>query len=179
RLRAAAPDSRAETVWVDDELPPGATPLGDGESWNWVRLHPAPLSGKAAHKAAFVAGLPQHHFQGAATTLSISVGDRLFAHVYLDPVHKPREVMLQWNDGSWEHRAYWGENLINFGTDGTVTRQFMGNLPPAGGGGRGGGGGGGRRWGWHCLPAVGRSGEVGTRRASFGAADGQRVHGAL
>ena len=74
----------------------------------------------------------QHYFQGATATLSISVGDRLFAYVYLDPVNKPREVMLQWNDGSWEHRAYWGENLINFGTDDTVTRQHIGPLPPAG-----------------------------------------------
>jgi hypothetical protein len=40
--------------------------------------------------------------------------------------------MLQWNDGSWEHRAYWGENLIEWGTNGTASRQFMGALPRAG-----------------------------------------------
>ena len=40
--------------------------------------------------------------------------------------------MLQWNDGSWEHRAYWGANLIPWGTDGTVSRRFMGALPAAG-----------------------------------------------
>ena len=40
--------------------------------------------------------------------------------------------MLQWNDGNWEHRAYWGENLIQMGTDGTASRQFAGPLPPAG-----------------------------------------------
>jgi len=40
--------------------------------------------------------------------------------------------MLQWNDGSWEHRAYWGANNIGFGTDGTASRRFMGALPAAG-----------------------------------------------
>jgi hypothetical protein len=47
-------------------------------------------------------------------------------------VNEPREVMLQWNDGSWEHRAYWGENLVAFGLDGTGSRRSMGALPPAG-----------------------------------------------
>jgi len=42
--------------------------------------------------------------------------------------------MLQWNDGSWAHRAYWGANLVTngFGTNGTVSRQFMGALPAVG-----------------------------------------------
>jgi hypothetical protein len=132
RMRAAAPDVRAEAIWVDDALPAGAAPLGIGEGWTWVRLHPEPLSGKAAHQAATAGGMHQHHFQGATATLPIGVGDRLFAYVYLDPVNKPREVMLQWNDGTWDHRAYWGENRINLGNDGTVTRQHIGPLPPAG-----------------------------------------------
>src|SRR5205807_912207 len=29
-------------------------------------------------------------------------------------------------------RAYWGANSINYGVDGTVSRQFMGALPTAG-----------------------------------------------
>src|SRR6185295_10461596 len=36
------------------------------------------------------------------------------------------------NDGTWEHRAYWGANLISWGTDGTVSRRYMGALPAAG-----------------------------------------------
>jgi hypothetical protein len=132
RVRTAAPDSRAETVWVADDVPPGATPLGEREAWTWVRRNPRPLSGKAAHQSAVVAGMHQHHFQGATATLSISVGDRLFAYVYLDPINTPRQVMLQWNDGTWEHRAYWGGNLIPIGTDGTASRQFVGPLPPPG-----------------------------------------------
>ena len=62
----------------------------------------------------------------------MAVGDTLFAYVYLDPANPPSEVMLQWNDGSWEHRAYWGANLIGWGTDGTASRRSMGALPAAG-----------------------------------------------
>src|SRR2546430_11414651 len=40
--------------------------------------------------------------------------------------------MLHWNDGTWEHRAYWGANNIAYGTDGTASRLYMGPLPPAG-----------------------------------------------
>ena len=132
RLRAVAPSTSAETLWVEDDLPEGASPFGDGEGWTWVRSHPEPLSGKRAHRSILAAGMHQHFFQGAKTQLLVSVGDRLFAHIYLDPAQMPREVMLQWNDGTWEHRAYWGENLIAWGTDGTVSRRFMGPLPPPG-----------------------------------------------
>jgi hypothetical protein len=132
RLRAVAPDNRAETVWVDDELPAGAGSSGQGEGWTWIRARPDPLSGRKAHQSALAPGLHQHFFQGAKAPLFVSVGDRLFAHVFLDPEHPPREVMLQWHDGTWEHRVYWGENLIPFGIDGTVSRRFMGPLPPVG-----------------------------------------------
>ena len=56
----------------------------------------------------------------------------LFTYVYLDAANPPSEVMLSWNADNWEHRAYWGVNAINYGTDGTPSRQFMGALPAAG-----------------------------------------------
>src|SRR5262249_46056387 len=74
----------------------------------------------------------QHYFAGATNKLQINTGDILVASVYLDPANPPREIMLQWNDGTWEHRAYWGANLITFGTDGTASRRNMGALPPVG-----------------------------------------------
>ncbi len=132
RLRAVAPDSGDELIWVEDQLPEGATPLGDGEGWNWIRLKPEPLSGRLAHQSVFAAGIHQHFFQGAKLAMFVSVGDRLFTHVYLDPARMPRQVMLQWHAGDWHHRAYWGENLIPWGTDNTVSRQYMGPLPPPG-----------------------------------------------
>ena len=40
--------------------------------------------------------------------------------------------MLQWNTGDWKHRAYWGENRIGFGADGTEQRKHVGPLPKSG-----------------------------------------------
>jgi hypothetical protein len=125
--------SIAVTVWVDDAVPAGATVTSDGgDAWNWISANPAPFSGARAHQSALANGEHQHYFYNATATLPVAVGDTLFAYVYLDPANPPSEVMLQWYDGSWEHRAYWGANLIPWGTDGTVSRRSMGALPAAG-----------------------------------------------
>jgi hypothetical protein len=121
-----------DRVWIDDAVPAGAMLAGDQEGWNWISSNPTPYSGARAHQSALVSGEHQHYFFGASATLPVGVGDTLFAYVYLDPANPPREVMLQWNDGSWEHRAYWGANLISWGTNGTNSRRFMGALPAAG-----------------------------------------------
>jgi hypothetical protein len=74
----------------------------------------------------------QDYFINATATMGIGTGDVLYAWVYLDPNNIPGEIMLQWNDGNWEHRAYWGANNLDDGIDGTVSRAYMGSLPPAG-----------------------------------------------
>ena len=125
--------SGTDIVWVDDAVPGGAIIAGDGgDGWSWIASNPAPYSGSLAHQSVLAAGEHQHYFYNATATLAVAVGDSLFAYVYLDPANPPSEVMLQWNDGSWEHRAYWGANLINWGSDGTVSRRYMGTLPAAG-----------------------------------------------
>ena len=43
-----------------------------------------------------------------------------------------KEVMLQFNDGAWEHRAIWGEDLIPYGTPISPSRVLAGPLPEAG-----------------------------------------------
>ena len=93
---------------------------------------PAPAGG--GHRSRLVAGLHQHYFERATQTLAPG-GERLYAWVHLDPEHPPRTLMLQWHvaGADWEHRAYWGENLIAFGADGTPARQRIGELPVAGG----------------------------------------------
>ena len=98
--------------------------MGDRQSGAVLGNHVAPV--------AVAAGAHQHYFVNATSTLPVAVGDRLFAYVYLDPANPPSEVMLQWNDGTWYHRAYWGTNLIAWGTDGTVNRRYVGPLPAAG-----------------------------------------------
>src|SRR5262245_13012883 len=94
---------------------------------------PSPYSGAASSQSVIVPGLHQHWFYGASQTLQVNAGDKLYTYVYLDPANTPSEVMLQWYEGSWEHGAYWGANNINWGTDGTESRRYMGPLPAAGG----------------------------------------------
>jgi hypothetical protein len=107
----------SDVAWMDDALPAGAT---TGGSWNWVSTNPAPYSGSLAHQSILAAGVHQHYFTNAAAPMQVPAGGTLYAYVYLDPANPPRELMLAWNAGSWdwEHRAYWGENLINKGTNG-------------------------------------------------------------
>ena len=123
----------SETVWSDDSLPAGAVPLADGrDSWTWVASDPQPASGAAAHQSAIAAGLHEHFFNYASPALPVGTGEVLFVYVHLDPANPPSELMLSWNSDGWEHRAYWGGNLINYGTDGTAGRHYVGALPLTG-----------------------------------------------
>ena len=120
-------------VWVEDVVPAGGVPgAGGGDSWNWTSSNPAQYSGITAHQSATAAGLHEHWFDNATATLDIGTGDTLYAYVYLDPANVPSEVMLAWNNGTWEHRAYWGANSITYGVSGTDSRRYMGPLPAAG-----------------------------------------------
>ena len=105
-------------------LPAGAASgANGGDSWNW----------RGANNVEF---LHQHYFYNASDTLQVDAGDKLFAWVYLDSANPPQEVMLQWyENGSWEHRAYWGQDLIGFGGFGVngPGHKPMGSLPQAGG----------------------------------------------
>jgi len=130
-----------EFIWFDDDVPAGAVKHADGDAdWYWVDANPVALAGSKAHQSRNFAELDapntsfhQHYFDGATTTLPLGAGDRLFTYVFLDINDMPREIMLQWKDAnSWEHRAYWGENRINAGTDGTGSRRYMGLMPEAG-----------------------------------------------
>jgi hypothetical protein len=123
---------RADFVWLDDALPPGAVPDAPA-GWPFVDAADGPVleGSRAATLAA--EGLKQVFFTKAAPPLVLGEGDTLFAHVFLDPTRPPREVMLQWNiDGDWKHRAFWGENVIDFGKDGTPERLRVGDLPATG-----------------------------------------------
>jgi hypothetical protein len=121
------------TFWVDDATPVGAQLFSDGgDSWNWVTNNPAPFSGTLAHKSNLQAGEHQHFFLSTNSAFTINPGDILVTYVYLDPANPPSEVMLQWNDGSWQHRAFWGDDKVDIGTTGTASRLHMGPLPATG-----------------------------------------------
>jgi hypothetical protein len=126
------------TTWFSGSLPPGATAYSDGgDSWNWVTSAPlpAPYNGLLEHQSANAGYYEhQHYFYGApaSSQLGVPAGSSLFTYVYLDPTNPPSEVMLQWNDGSWEHRAYWGADDIGAGSGNPVAHHYAGPLPPSG-----------------------------------------------
>src|SRR5439155_6701945 len=130
--RASSNLPTTSTVWSDDALPAGARPYAEGgDAWTWVSSNPTPFSGTRAHQSGLAAGRHEQYFYGATATLSVNAGDTLFTYVYLDPGNPPSEVMLHWEDGSWEHRAYWGANLIDnsdYGVNGTTSRFPAGGL---------------------------------------------------
>jgi hypothetical protein len=136
-LHAAPPPTRSrsapeELVWLDDAVPDGAKASGTGGSsaWNWVEA-PAPVfSGKRSHVQEGTGDKNAHTALGAAPVVLESDDDVLFAYAYLEK--PPAQIMLQWNDGSWEHRAFWGKDAIPFGITGTPSRARIGDLPANG-----------------------------------------------
>jgi hypothetical protein len=140
-LNAALPELKratqkpVEQVWLEDDLPEGAIPAGTGDAaaWKWVTQPDSPVfSGQRAHTQGGQGEQRQHRFDGAVKPLHVGPIDVLFAYVYLDPKAPPREIMLQWNNGGWDQRAFWGEDLISFGKPNTPSRRHFGPLPAAG-----------------------------------------------
>jgi len=126
---------RRDYIWIDDALPPGAkVSNADSESTDWPFVsgpdHPV-HTGERSHVRAAV-GLSQHYFTEARNPLVVGEGDTLFTYVFLSPIDPPKAIMLQWNTGEWKHRAYWGENAIPYGEDGTTEKVAMGPLPTTG-----------------------------------------------
>jgi hypothetical protein len=119
---------RNPSDWVDDALPRGSATMG---TWTWSS-NPAPVSGRRIHSHGLAPGLAQHVVAGAVDQLNVPAGSVLFANAFLDPANPPRMIMLQWFDGTWEHRAFWGEDRWPFGTAGTQSRRSMGALPLTG-----------------------------------------------
>ena len=118
----------------------GRGAAGGPSPWKFVGRPDQPVYSGRLALANKARGLKQFVFENAGPKLVVAEGDALFAHVYLDPKDTPREVMLQWHTAAgWSHRAYWGQNAIDWGKDGTPERLAMGELPAAG-----------RGSGWRC-----------------------------
>lgn len=132
---AAAGDTvqneRREYVWIEDAAPPGANLQGDSP-WEFVEGpdHPVHSGTRSTHRKADA--LSQHFFTDAAPTLRIGAGDKLFAWVRLNPENPPQTIMLQFNDGSWSHRAFWGADSIPWGSGDNPDHRNLGPLPAAG-----------------------------------------------
>ena len=122
-------------VWSDDKVPAGSSVSGSAgeESWKWVSQPEFPvLTGGRAHTQGGAGMQRQHYFTDANPPMRVGPDDIIFVHVYFEPEHLPKEIMMQWSDGNWEHRAFWGEDLIRLGQSGSSSRRSMGSLPKSG-----------------------------------------------
>ncbi len=129
-------DQPTDWYWIDDHTPPGVTLMADGAPapWRWYETDEhAPAAGLRS-LARSAPAFTQQYFDAAPIPVTLRAGDTLITSVWLDEADPPREIMLQIHttDGSWEHRAYWGENLIGFGADNSGARRPMGPLPETG-----------------------------------------------
>ena len=124
-----------ESVWFDDQLPEGAVAEPAGgivSAWTWDESQSA--GGTRSHREPLRTGLHEHYFEGSAP-LKVGQGDVLFAWVLLDPCNPPDMVDLTFkaDDATqWEHKAFWGEDRMPWGTLGTASRYPMGPLPELG-----------------------------------------------
>ncbi len=123
----------ADFAWVDDVQSNGGRTDG---KWNFVEKTEAPVFSKKYSRlqTANPDQLVQHSFHNANRKFTLNDGDKLFAYVWLDPENPPKTIMLQWNDGNWDHRAFWGEDKITYGEIGndTPAHKPMGELPKLG-----------------------------------------------
>jgi len=121
---------RTSSIYVDDSTPTGAVLVPAEDGWDWG-AYDFPVSGASSHQSKYLTQTHQHYFQDATTTLSIGSNEYHVQYIFVPDNQYPSEIMLQFRDtaNSWEHRAYWGSNLIPWGTDGTASRRNMGGLP--------------------------------------------------
>ncbi len=116
---------RRRRNWFASTRPQGSSPSG-----TWAIES---LSGRDAHTDPPNTAAHSHGFTRAPEPFQVGADEVLFATVYLPPDQSPRQIMLKWHDGTgWEHRAFWGEDLIGEGQSGTASRFRVGDLPETG-----------------------------------------------
>ena len=125
-----AADQPHEFIWVSGQRFPVGGKLN--RELPAVTTETLPVPDGTSSRLQEGEGTIQQFFTEASIPIQAQAGDVLFADVYLDPDNPPTSIMLQFNDGSWEHRVYWGTGQIPFGTDGTPAKYRAGDLPETG-----------------------------------------------
>ncbi len=132
-LDGSEPEVLPGTPWLEDGLPPGAAiqRLNDA-GWKWASAEPVPISGSRSLQSGRVSGLHQAVIT-FENPLAIGPDGQIYLELWCDPESPPRAVMVQVRaGGSWGHRAFWGDDVIELGTPGTAARRRLGELPAAG-----------------------------------------------
>ncbi|MBM84231.1 MAG: hypothetical protein CMJ78_27060 [Planctomycetaceae bacterium] len=125
-----------EVTWFDDALPEGAPNEGNegANSWKFVSApdHPVYSGKKSFLRKATGAGITQHFFSRVKKKFKLGANDRLYAYVYLDPKNPPETIQLQFNNGTWEHRASWGADKAFRAGANNASNRVIGKLPEPG-----------------------------------------------
>ena len=119
-------------TWVDDALDTGGTASGD---WTFRADPGIPAHRGTTYRVQRSDGLVQHYTVDTDRRIRIEPDSVLEAWVHLDPDDPPAAVMLQAHaNGSWEHRARWGDDSIAYGRtpDDSPSYRRMDDLPPTG-----------------------------------------------
>lgn len=124
--------SPLDLAWVDDFVPDGAVGTnGLGGPLQWVHS-PTPQSGSHAVRTRLAPGEHGDAVRGLDPPRPVGSGDNLFVHVYPDPDHPPRQILLQWSAADGDRQAFWGADLVVSGTPAGRRRFAAGPLPPTG-----------------------------------------------
>ena len=127
--------SEETLVWIDDELPAGANAQGNGNPpWQFVGApdHPVHSGKKSTVRTGEGDGITQHFFTGANPKLKLGENAKLVTWVFLDAKNPPQTIQLQFNDGSWEHRASWGADKAFGAGRNNTSNKMIGKLPELG-----------------------------------------------
>ncbi|MBL49624.1 MAG: hypothetical protein CMP28_11815 [Roseibacillus sp.] len=127
--KPSPPVSETERVWFEDAFPAGAK-----VTTSETRLEFASKPVASGLKSLKVKGpaMAQVFYESGAADLVVPANGRFFLHVFNDPEDPAEEVMIQFNTGTWMHRAIWGKDLIPWGRAGTGERFPAGGLPETG-----------------------------------------------
>jgi hypothetical protein len=138
KLRGRVKDAPLkEVAWIEEKVA-DVGKVGSVEGgWNYVKAGDAPVhSGQIARRQSTDKDdVVQHYFDDAKQPRKVTANTVLYAWVHVDPDNPPKTVMLQFNSGgSWDHRAFWGKDKINFGGIGTdrAAHRPLGDLPKKG-----------------------------------------------
>ena len=130
KARLANPDA-VEKVWVDDEQIAGGKLSGE---WNFVSGADAPVYSGRNSRRQSAKQLVQHYVDDLEKQVTVRSDTQFYVWVYLDAKNPPQAIMLQLNDGTWEHRAVWGSDDIRYGRkpESWAGYRRSGDLPATG-----------------------------------------------
>ncbi|MEO1528189.1 MAG: PSD1 and planctomycete cytochrome C domain-containing protein [Planctomycetota bacterium] len=104
--------TEVETAWVDDSILVQGQKSGE---WRYVGGDNTPVHSGDKSRQQEAPGLVQHFFDRAKDRFTVTESSKFYAWVHLDAKNPPKAIMIQLNDGNWEHRKVWGSDDIVYG----------------------------------------------------------------